>query len=75
MRRDIECEICNKNIELDHYDTDGEHNFHEICWTNYQNETAISCGIPKSVVDGKTNLTDHFTKEYINNKCNKKEES
>jgi hypothetical protein len=32
---------------------------------------AIQAGIPRSVVAGKTKLSDHFSEDYINWKCNK----
>jgi hypothetical protein len=33
-------------------------------------QAAIDAGIPESVVDGKTKLTDHFSPEYIESKRN-----
>ena len=35
-------------------------------------EGALAAGIPRSVIEGKTKLRDHFSKEYIDYKCNKK---
>ena len=32
---------------------------------------AIAAGIPASVVDGKTKLSDHFSESYINHMCNR----
>lgn len=32
---------------------------------------ALNTGIPLSVIKGHTKLTDHFTIDYINSKCNK----
>lgn len=34
---------------------------------------ALEAGIPISVIEGKTKLSDHFSETYINNQCNKKE--
>jgi len=34
-------------------------------------QRALSAGIPLSVIEGKTKLRDHFSKEYINYKCNR----
>ena len=34
-------------------------------------EEAIKNGIPRSVVEGKSKLSDHFSQEYINHKCNR----
>lgn len=33
--------------------------------------SALAAGIPASVIDGKTDLKDHFSQDYINYKCNK----
>lgn len=35
-------------------------------------EDALAAGIPLSVIEGKTKLTDHFSKEYINFRRGKK---
>lgn len=35
---------------------------------------ALEAGIPLSVIEGKTKLTDHFSQEYINKQCNKVDE-
>jgi hypothetical protein len=34
-------------------------------------EEAISHGIPRSVVKGKSKLSNHFSQEYINHQCNR----
>jgi hypothetical protein len=34
---------------------------------------ALEHGIPLSVIRGKTKLSDHFSREYINFKCNQEE--
>ena len=34
-------------------------------------EEAVSHGIPRSVAEGKAKLSDHFSKDYINWKCNR----
>ena len=65
------CHDCGIHVDTDHdcehFDENGE------CTANFEDE-AIAAGIPKSVVDGKTKLSDHFSKEYINYKCNNKED-
>jgi len=69
------CGICEKEIEVkDHY-TDGEGDFHEACWFEWFRKEALSHGIPASVIDGKTKLKDHFSRDYIDWKCNKKAEN
>ena len=30
---------------------------------------AIEAGIPLSVIEGKTKLSDHFSQDYINEQC------
>lgn len=42
----------------------------EIYNTWFINEAMLH-GIPKSVAENKTKLSDHFSKEYIEWKCNK----
>ena len=66
-----QCEICSKDIKTDDYYNDTENDYHNECWDTYLIETAISCGIPKSVVMGKTKLSDHFLKKYIDSQCNR----
>lgn len=34
-------------------------------------DNALEAGIPLSVIEGKTKLTDHFSQEYIDQQCNK----
>jgi hypothetical protein len=36
---------------------------------------ALEHGIPLSVIRSETKLSDHFSKEYINWKCNREEET
>ena len=67
------CEICNTKINQDDLYADDSGDYHQDCIDKYHYESAILAGIPKSVVDGHTNLSDHFSKEYINFKCNKKD--
>ena len=67
----LHCDICNKEINPSQNETDGENDFHIKCWDEYLYNEAISHGIPRSVVDGKTSLKDHFSQEYIEYKCNK----
>lgn len=37
-------------------------------------ESALAAGIPLSVIEGKTKLTDHFSPEYIATMAGKSEE-
>lgn len=36
-------------------------------------ESALGAGIPLSVIEGRTKLTDHFSPEYIRTQCDPKE--
>lgn len=66
------CNICNNEILEEEYYSDTECDYHNGCWDSYFFNEVISHGIPRSVVEGKTKLTDHFSIEYIDFKCNKK---
>lgn len=39
-----------------------------------QRQSAIEAGIPESVIDGKTKLRDHFSREYINAQAGRQDE-
>jgi hypothetical protein len=41
------------------------------CQTSLR-QSALDAGIPASVVEGKTKLTDHFSPEYIKSQTNSK---
>ena len=43
----------------------------ELAIKKYMKDQALAAGIPESVIDGKTKLTDHFSQEYIDMKCGK----
>ena len=40
----------------------------------YMTESALDAGIPLSVIEGKTKLSDHFTKEQIKAETNEEED-
>lgn len=44
----------------------------EAAIAHEERQRALDAGIPESVVDGKTKLSDHFGQEYIDHKANKK---
>ena len=46
----------------------------KVCRTKWFVEEAVSHGIPRSVAEGKTMLSDHFSEDYINWKCGKDDE-
>ena len=68
------CELCKDPIKPIDLTTDGEHEFHEACWLNYLNDQVFLAGIPRSVIEGETKLSDHFIESYINYKCNREDE-
>lgn len=36
-------------------------------------ESALDAGIPLSVIEGRTKLTDHYSPEYIRHQCDPKQ--
>jgi hypothetical protein len=65
---DLKCEVCGKALSEDHHsDESGDY-----CWPCYEaamKQSALDAGIPLSVIEGKTKLSDHFSKEYIEYRC------
>ena len=62
------CNICDLQINDDaHSDESGD--YHQSCYDKWMKREALAAGIPESVVDGKTKLSDHFSESYINWKC------
>lgn len=58
------CDECGvASFEDLHIDDAGQFCFD--CVREQQRQGALDAGIPASVVDGKTKLTDHFTRDYI----------
>lgn len=47
---------------------DGDESICAFC----QKQGALDAGIPLSVIEGKTKLSDHFSESYINHMCNRK---
>jgi len=45
--------------------------YEKICQEIWKQE-ALDAGIPLSVIEGKTKLSDHFSPEYITQQCGKK---
>ncbi len=60
------CEIC-KSAEIFHSDDSGD--YCEPCYLEGMKQGALDAGIPLSVIEGKTKLTDHFSPEYIKSQC------
>ena len=61
------CDICDNHIRTE-LRSDDSGVYHEICYRKHERESALAAGIPESVVDGKTKLSDHFSQEYIDHK-------
>lgn len=58
------CDKCKRVLPVDHHSDDaGSWCFD--CARDLQCRAALEAGIPASVIDGKTKLTDHFSREYI----------
>jgi hypothetical protein len=43
----------------------------ELAYARWERDEALAAGIPLSVIEGKTKLTDHFSKDYIAWQCGK----
>jgi len=65
----LKCEICEKSIDADELHSDDSGEYHTRCIDEYHKESAIAAGIPRSVVEGKTKLSDHFSEDYIRSQC------
>jgi len=65
------CEMCNKDILDEDYRSDDSGEYHWNCYDDWCKKEALSHGIPLSVVESNTKLSDHFSKGYIDWKCNK----
>lgn len=56
------CEVC-KKTEATYSDDSGE--YCDACIDEIHKQGALDAGIPLSVIEGKTKLTDHFSPDYI----------
>lgn len=65
-------DICaSKAIELYCEDNGLSQEIAEAANYLFEKEEALNAGIPLSVIEGKTKLTDHFSQEYIDFQCGK----
>lgn len=69
MKTTSKCDTCGKNTEVQ-VDESGQ--YCEPCYLEWAKQGALAAGIPLSVIEGKTKLTDHFSQEYIDAQCGKK---
>lgn len=60
-----QCEICNKDFSHDEIYHDDSGSYCVPCIEAYHRQSALDAGIPLSVIDGETKLTDHFSKIRI----------
>ena len=58
------CDECKRVLPVDHYSDDAGSWCYD-CVREQRRQAALDAGIPPSVVDGSTKLTDHFTRDYI----------
>lgn len=65
----MKCEICSKPIGDDVLYSDDSGEYHTWCIDEWNKQSALDAGIPLSVIEGKTKLSDHFSQDYINSKC------
>lgn len=59
------CDKCKVELTEDEYYSGDDGTWCEPCRRDIERQAAIEAGIPASVVDGSTKLTDHFSREHI----------
>jgi len=70
----MKCQICEKPItDPDNAYSDDSGEYHTPCIDEWNKQSALDAGIPLSVIEGKTKLSDHFSEEYIKSQCPKGE--
>jgi hypothetical protein len=63
------CEACEKPIVGEEIHRDESGDYHVPCIEAWAKQSALDAGIPLSVIEGKTKLSDHFSEDYINAQC------
>lgn len=63
------CDVCDDSFKSDYGHIDDSGNYCKDCYKAMQKQSALDAGIPLSVIEGKTKLTDHFSQEYIDSQC------
>ena len=66
------CDKCKQNYSF-YSDESGD--YCTICYQFEWVKSALEAGIPRSVIEGRTKLTDHFSQEYIDSQCGKTKEN
>lgn len=67
------CDGCGQLFEHEDMHHDEAGSWCESCREKQLREGALAAGIPLSVVEGRSKLTDHFSKEYIRSQTHPKE--
>lgn len=67
----MNCNTCGKPIDTSNTVSDEGGDYCQACYEKWMHQSAIDAGIPLSVIEGKTNLTDHFSQAYIDFKRNR----
>lgn len=65
------CDTCKNLSETETMRHDESGSYCEACYRKAFVQGAIDAGIPMSVIEGKTKLSDHFSNEYIEFKSNR----
>jgi hypothetical protein len=68
----FQCEECKLYGTEDDFTHDTETMSCNECYEKAARASAVAAGIPLSVIDGKTKLSDHFSRETIDLMCNRK---
>lgn len=67
---DVKCDDC--GVDAHDLRADDSGTYCEACYRKTFVESALSAGIPMSVIEGRSKLSDHFSKEYIAHKIGRK---
>lgn len=70
----VECDDCKAKFDREDMHHDESGSYCEPCYEAAFKQGALDAGIPLSVIEGKTKLTDHFSQDYIDHMCNKKKD-
>ena len=65
----LRCEVCGRFIAKDSARTDESGDYCIPCAEAIWRQGALDAGIPLSVIEGKTKLSDHFSEAYIESQC------
>lgn len=69
------CADCGETFPEEEMRCDGENDpICEACYQKWFVRSALEAGIPLSVIEGKTKLSDHWSQAYIDYKCGKTRE-